>query len=231
MVLAVILARRGSRRVPGKNGRLLAGWPLLEWTLAPVRTARRIDRVVLSTDDPALAALVAPEEAVARPVDLAGNRTPDAPCLLHALDQVGAAAHDLVVHLRPTAPFRRAAQIDDVVDLLRRTGADAAISVRPVQKHPAKCYTETAQGFLRPATGVSALGEPDQTLPRAWAAAGFIDACRVAILRATGQMDGGTRLEPWPVPPEQAVDLDTEADWAAAERLALERGWKPGEIM
>ena len=220
MVVAVILARAGSRRIPGKNLRPLGGIPLVVWTLDIARRSA-VERIVTSSDHEDILRLAQGYGGltVRRPPDMAGEGAPDGPSLLHAVEGLGLAAEDIVVHLRPTAPFREAGHIDDVVRLLWRTGVDSVVSVRPARDHPAKCYLESHEGDLLPATGRSALGEPSHILPHAWAAAGFIDACLVGALRRTKRMDGG-RVSPWLVPHDRAVDLDTEADWAEAEMMA-----------
>lgn len=237
MVVAIILARAGSRRIPGKNKKLLAGYPLVVWSLEAARQSKA-DRIVCSTDDPEILDLA--EEygfAVKRPPELATDEAPDAPAIRHALEAIqpsGYAPDDVLVHLRPTAPFRRPEEIDKVAELLRRFPADSVISVRPAREHPKKAYVETGEivGILPelvPYVGASALGEPSQSLPRVWHAAGFIDAARIDRFLREDRVDCGVVLG-WPAPMERAVDIDTEEDWERAEALVKAKGWKPGQI-
>lgn len=237
MVVGVVLARMRSKRLPGKNKRLLAGHPLVLWTLEAARQSK-LDRLVTSTDDPEILEMA--EEfgfAVARPPEMATDEAPDAPAIRHALEAIqpsGYTEDDIVVHLRPTAPFRRPEEIDKVAELLRRFPCDSVISVRPAREHPKKAYVETgAVGGIRPElvpyTGSSALGEPSQGLPRVWHAAGFIDAAKIGPFLREGRVDCGTVLG-WPAPEERAVDIDNEVDFQSAEKLAIKRGWTPGHI-
>ena len=237
MVVAVILARMQSKRIARKNFRKLLEWPLVVWTLEAARQSK-VDRIATSSDD--LDILDLAEEfgfAVLRSAELATDDAPDAPAIRHALESIQPSGYDkddIVIHLRPTAPFRRPEEIDKVAELLRRFPCDSVISVRPAREHPKKAYVETGEivGILPeivPYVGASALGEPSQALPRVWHAAGFIDAARIGRFLREGRMDCGTVLG-WPAPADRAVDIDTEEDFQRAEALAKEKGWRPGVI-
>ncbi|MBI3333201.1 MAG: acylneuraminate cytidylyltransferase family protein [Candidatus Omnitrophica bacterium] len=146
MVIAIILARAGSRRIPNKNKKLLASYPLVIWTLEAARQSK-VDRIATSSDDPDILDLA--EEfgfAVPRPPELATDDAPDAPAIRHALETIqpsGYAWDDLVLHLRPTAPFRTPEEITKVAELLRRFPADSVVSVVPTKEHPRKAFRET----------------------------------------------------------------------------------------
>ena len=236
MIVAVILARIGSKRIPQKNKRRLADHPLVVWTLEAARQSKA-DRIATSSDDPDILDLA--EEfgfAVTRPPELATDDAPDAPAIRHALESIqpsGYDAEDIVIHLRPTAPFRQPGEIDKVAELLRRFPCDSVVSVRPAREHPKKAYVETGEivGILPeivPYVGASALGQPSQSLPQVWHAAGFIDAARIGQFLRDGRMDCGTVLG-WPAPLERAVDIDTEEDFQRAEALARDKAWRPGQ--
>ena len=237
MIIGVILARAGSKRIPHKNRRLLGGHPLVLWSLEAARQSV-LDRLVTSTDDPEILEMA--EEfgyAIPRPPELAGDDAPDAPAIRHALEAIQPSGYqddDLVVHLRPTAPFRSSADINEVVKRLQRLPADSLISVRPATSHPKKCFVETGETIgifpeLVAYTGASALGEPSQGLPRVWHAAGFVDAAKVGSFLREGRVDCGVVMG-WPVPADRDADLDMESDWIAAEALAIEKGWRPGTV-
>ena len=238
MVVGIVLARMQSKRLPGKNKRLLAGHPLVIWTLEAARHSK-LDRLVTSTDDPVILDLA--EEfgfAVARPPELATDNAPDAPAIRHALDAIqpsGYAKDDILIHLRPTAPFRRPEEINTVTELLRRFPIDSVVSVCPAKEHPRKAYVESGDTIgvlpeLVPYAGSSALGEPSQGLRRVWHAAGFIDAAKIGSFLQEGRVDCGTVLG-WPAPIDRVIDIDTEQDWMAAEQLAKDRDWTPGRVI
>ncbi len=135
-ILAIIPARGGSKGIPRKNLQLLAGKPLLVHTLEQACAARQVNRVVVSTDDPEIAALARGHGAqvIARPEALSGDTATSESALRHALDQLETSegyAPELVVFLQCTAPLRRPHDIDAAIDHLRAAGADSLLSVVP----------------------------------------------------------------------------------------------------
>jgi len=216
---------------------MLAGHPLVTWTLEAARQSKA-DRIVTSSDDEEIVELA--EEygyGIRRPPELATDDAPDAPAIRHALEAIqpsGYQADDLVIHLRPTAPFRKPEEITKVAELLRRFPADSIVSVRPAHEHPKKQYIETGETIgtlpeLAPYSGASSLGESFMTLPTVWHAAGFIDAAKIGAFLREGRMDCGVVMG-WFAPEERAVDLDTPEDWERAEALAAAKGWRPGAV-
>lgn len=137
-VLGIIPARGGSKGVPGKNIRLLAGKPLIVWTIEAAQAAQTISRLVVSTDDPAIAAVAAQAgaEVIDRPAELAGDTTPTEPVLFHALETLASAEGyqpDAIALLQCTSPLRGADVIDAGVRKLFDTGCDAVMTVTPIQ--------------------------------------------------------------------------------------------------
>ena len=143
-VLGVIPARGGSKGVPGKNLRDVAGKPLIAYTIDAARASRRLTRVVLSTDDPAIAEAgraFGVEVPFMRPAALASDDSPMLPVLQHAAREmaVRGCTADAVVLLQPTSPLRRGEHIDAAIDMLASSGADSVVSVVqvPHQFNPA----------------------------------------------------------------------------------------------
>lgn len=126
-VLAIVPARGGSTRLAAKNARMLAGRPMVAWTLAASAESRVIDHLVVSTDDPAVAAVATemgwPPPFV-RPDHLSGAAASVIDAVEHALIQLGG-DWDYVVLLQPTSPLRTAADIDGATALCDRSGAPA----------------------------------------------------------------------------------------------------------
>src|SRR5437764_11026274 len=120
-MLALIPARGGSKGIPRKNLAPVAGKPLLVWTIEVARAAASVDRVVVSTDDAEIAetARSARAEVLERPVELAGDETPMAAVVRHAVE---ALAPEIVVLLQPTSPLRTARHVDEAVSLLDGDG-------------------------------------------------------------------------------------------------------------
>jgi len=138
--LGVILARGGSKGVPGKNLRLLLGRPLLSYTIEAARTAERLSRLVVSTDDDRIAASAEGEgvEAIRRPPEMATDTAPIEWALRHAVRLVEAREGrlDAVVALYANVPVRKPGIIDLVVDKLLATGADSVQTYAPCPKPP-----------------------------------------------------------------------------------------------
>ena len=141
-VLGVIPARGGSKSIPRKNLADVNGRPLLSFIIEAARDARRLDRVVVSTEDKEIATAArqwGAEVPFERPPELAVDEIDLIPVIRHAMremDRLGFAA-DLIVSLQPTSPFLEGHDIDRAVNKLQDTGADSVASVQPIEhEHP-----------------------------------------------------------------------------------------------
>ena len=134
-ILAVIPARGGSKAIPRKNLRPLAGRPLIAWTIAAALEAQRVDRVLVSTDDREIAEVAraaGAEVPFLRPAELAGDAVHSVHAVLHALDwleQHQGSVPETTVMLLPTSPLRSAGDLDQAVEALETAGAPSVISV------------------------------------------------------------------------------------------------------
>ncbi|MEY4634571.1 MAG: hypothetical protein RJA55_369 [Acidobacteriota bacterium] len=241
-VLGIITARGGSKGVPGKNLKLLAGKPLLAYTVEAARASRSLDRVILSTEDEAIAAAgrgLGCEVPFIRPAELSRDHTPHLPVIQHAAewmrDQAGYQP-DAVVVLQPTSPLRTAGDIDAAVALLESSGAESVLSVSevPAHAHPMRTLRLDAAGRAV----LFATGEPvrkrinrRQDLPEAWVMNGAIYACRTGTLFAEEPSLYGDHVVAYRMPVERSISIDDMDDWAAAERaLSTVAPWHPGAL-
>ncbi|MGQ0732069.1 MAG: acylneuraminate cytidylyltransferase family protein [Acidobacteriota bacterium] len=227
-LLGVVTARGGSKGIPGKNLKLLAGRPLIVHTIESARASGVFDRLILSTDDPAIA-----DEAVRhgcevpflRPAALAHDDTPHLPVLQHAVawlrDQTGYQA-DAVMILQPTSPLRRAQDISEAYRLLKGTDADSVLTVSEVSPHahPLRMLRVGDDGLAT----LFVSGEPvghrinrRQDLPPAWLMDGAIYAFRTRVLDAEPPSLYGRRTRVLPVPHPYGLSLDDSDDWRTAE--------------
>lgn len=228
-VLGIITARGGSKGVPGKNLKLLAGKPLLAYTVESARASRALDRVILSTEDEAIAAAgrgLGCEVPFIRPAALSQDDTPHLAIIQHAVawmrDQAGYDP-DAVMVLQPTSPLRTADDITAAVALLDSTGADSVLSVSsvPSHSHPMRTLRLDAGGRAV----LFATGEPvrkrinrRQDLPEAWVMNGAIYACRTPLLFAAEPSLYGDHVVAYRMPAGRSVSIDDPDDWTAAER-------------
>jgi CMP-N,N'-diacetyllegionaminic acid synthase len=141
-VLGVIPARGGSKSIPYKNLADVAGRPLISYVIEAARTASRIDRLIVSTDDEEIAAAAkawGAEVPFIRPRNLAGDTVSLVPVIahaLHAIDELGFAA-DAVLSAQPTSPFLEGRDFDSMVEKLEVTDADSVASVQAIEHgHP-----------------------------------------------------------------------------------------------
>jgi CMP-N,N'-diacetyllegionaminic acid synthase len=157
-VLAIVPARGGSKGLPGKNIRLLAGKPLLAWPIAAARASTCVDRVILSTDDPDYAEIGRAHGAdipFLRPAELASDTAASIDFILHAIDTLEAAgdAYHYVVVLEPTSPLTEAGDVDGALAALVRgpAGAEALVGVtQMVTNHPAYGMRVAENGLISP---------------------------------------------------------------------------------
>ena len=232
-VLGVITARGGSKGIPGKNLKLLAGKPLLAYTIETARRSGALDRVILSTEDEAIAAAgrdLGCDVPFIRPLDLAQDDTPHLPVIQHATRWMQERINyrpDAVMILQPTSPLRTVDDITAAVELLERTGADSVLSVNevPVHAHPMRALRLDGAGNAV----LFVSGEPvrkrinrRQDLPQAWVMNGAIYACRTRVLFAAEPSLYGDRVVAYRMPTERSISIDDLEDWAAAERALTE---------
>lgn len=137
--IALILARAGSKGVPGKNTALVGGKPCIAWTMEAARAARTLAHIAVSSDDPAALRLAmdAGFAALERPAVLATDRARVDDAARDAVEQLESRGIEcgLIVLLYANVPIRPAGLIDRAVAMLRETGADSVQSYAPVGKH------------------------------------------------------------------------------------------------
>ena len=222
-VLALIPARGGSKGVPDKNTRRLAGRSLLEYAAAAAVASGVVDRIVLSTDSDRIAAegrRVGVEVPFVRPADLARDDTPMLPVIEHALDalETDGWLADIVVLLQPTSPLRRPEHIRDAVRKLRDSGADSVVTVVEVPRHFSPDYVmRMDDGRLEPFLPEGAGVTRRQDARSAFARDGTVYAFWRRTVRERHNIYGRD-CRPLVLPSEDVVTIDSPGDWAEAER-------------
>ncbi len=225
--LGLVVARAGSKGIPQKNVRDLAGRPLLAYTAEAALQARTLTRRVLSTDSEWIAEIGREwglEVPFLRPEELARDDTPTLPVVQHAvraLEEEGD-TFDAVCLLQPTHPLRTAALIDRCVERLKRSDADSVFTVRsvPHEHHPDWVYFEES-GALHLALGGLEPIPRRQDLRPAFHREGSVYVTRTAVV--LGGSLYGSRCLGELVDDEPSVNLDTMEDWTRAERLLASR--------
>ncbi len=226
-VLAVIPARGGSKGIPRKNLRVVAGKPLLAYTVDAARASRRLTRVVLSTDDAEIARAghaLGVEVPFMRPTDLGLDGSPMLPVLQHAVGEMTSRGFvpDAVVLLQPTSPLRRPEHIDAAVEMLASTGADSVVSVVEVPHQFTPASLMRLEGDrLQPMTG-GPLVLQRQDKPRLYARNGpAVLALRSAQLARGALYGEDTRA--LLMTPDDSLDIDGAWDLELFEFILSRR--------
>ena len=151
-ILAIIPARGGSKGIPRKNIRMLAGKPLIAWTIEEAKKSKYIDRLILSSEDDEIIKVAKEwgcEVPFIRPVELAKDDTPGIETVLHAIKSLNG-EYDYIVLLQPTSPMRLVDDIDCCIEVCVFSKAMSCVSVTEVNQHPFWMYTIDSSGYLYP---------------------------------------------------------------------------------
>jgi UDP-hydrolysing UDP-N-acetyl-D-glucosamine 2-epimerase len=231
-ILFLIPARGGSRRIPGKNLRLVGGEPLVGHGVRIARAAGAElgggpHRIVCSTDDPGIAAAAraAGGEVLDRPAALATDEATSVDVALHALKALEAdgARFETLVLVQPTSPLTDPADVAAAVERHRTTGGTAVTSV--VRAHPPTWHFAMAEGGMLwpvdPAGSAGVAGPPPRPRGNNVLLAGAFYVVAPSELRRSRRFVEPGRTLGFVVPPERAVDIDEAPDLAAAEALWL----------
>lgn len=233
VVWAVIPARGGSKGIEAKNLQKIQGLPLVARSVAAARGARPVSRVFVSTDDEAIAAAArqAGAEIIHRPAAIAGDSATSEAALLHVLEareKAGDALPDIIVFLQCTSPFTAPADIEGILEALRREDADSALTVVPAHLFLWRRDPEgRAEGINHAMSG----RPRRQDLPPEFVETGAVYALRVAGFRAAGHRFFG-RTALFETAKLRAMDIDDYADLHHARLLAplLDRGLRESAI-
>jgi CMP-N,N'-diacetyllegionaminic acid synthase len=222
-VLGIVPARAGSKGVPGKNLRPLAGRSLIEYVAQVARESERLERVILSTDSEDIASAgraAGLEVPFLRPAELAADDTPMLPVIRHAVESLSAQdwVADIIVLLQPTSPLRRAVRVDNAVAMLVETKADSVVTVVEVPRHLSPDYVmRIDQGRLVPFLPEGARVARRQDARLAFSREGTVYAFWRMTLERFDNIYGED-CRPLLIDPDESLSIDTFADWEAAER-------------
>jgi CMP-N,N'-diacetyllegionaminic acid synthase len=241
-MVALIPARAGSKRVPGKNTKLLNGQPLIAYTIAAAQQSGIFTSVAICSDRyTEIVTLLRPVLEKAAWVYPRDNPSDDQPDIvwvrdvLHYLTSIGQRAESFAI-LRPTSPFRTAdtirrayqqfCEMNDCVDSIR--------AVRPVTEHPYKMWRSTGPAGFEKAYPIKPLHEgyhadgtpwhssPTQSLPTLYVQTSALEMAWTRCVEVYGTISG-RKVAPFFGSPVEFCSIDTPDDWDEAERLARTR--------
>lgn len=227
--LAVIPARGGSKGIPGKNIAFVGGRPLIAWTIEAARGASSLGRIVVSTDDEAIADVaraLGAETPFLRPAELARDDTSGVPPIIHAVEWL--AEHDdykpdLIMCLQPTSPLRCSTDIDAAVGLLCDRDADSVVSVVAAERHPLWMKTMDVAGYIHDYAPSESLPARRQDLPPVYALNGAVYLTHRVQLLERGSWYGD-RTVGYVMPAERSADVDSMWDLHVVDLIMRDIG-------
>lgn len=221
-VLAIIPARGGSKGVPRKNIRNLAGKPLIAWTIEEAKKSKYIDRLILSSENDEIIKTAIKyncEVPFIRPSKLAQDDTSGIAPILHALEEVK--GFDYVISLQPTSPLRIAADIDACIEKMIRSNSSACVSVAEPGNSPYWMYTMNDKGNMAPLIDQGSLILRRQDLPIVYSLNGAIYVAEVNWLQKSKSFLTAETVA-FIMPNNRSYDIDTENDFNLCELIMRE---------
>lgn len=228
-IVACIFARGGSKGVPRKNIRLLAGKPLIAYSIETAKQIKRVSRVVVSTDDAEIADIAkayGAEVPFMRPDELATDASPEWLSWQHAvrtLNEQGPQPLDIMLSLPTTSPLRETQDVEHCLDKALTRDFDLVVAVHPALRHPYYNMmrideTGEARIAITPPTPV----HRRQDAPVMYDLTTVVYAAQANyVLTATRLMQG--KLGAIVVEPGTALDIDSELDLEIADYLMKKR--------
>jgi len=222
--LALIPARGGSKGIPRKNIRDIAGKPLIAWSIEAAKGCPKISKIIVSSDDDEILQIATQlgAEPLKRPAKIATDQSRSEPVVIHALEELKKSGDmpEWLVYLQPTSPLRTSEHLSRAFALLEEKKADGLISVCEGDNKFLKAYLATPQGYL---VGVANNDFPNwnrQDLPKIYMPNGAI-----YIMRSRQFLDcprfWNEKTVPFVMSVQESADLDSPEDIPAVEAELL----------
>ena len=226
-IFALIPARAGSKGLKDKNIKLLAGHPLLAFSVAAARRCKNIDRVIISTNSRQYADIAVKYGAEApflRPEEISQDRSTDYDFVKHALDWLSeneGQMPQLLVHLRPTTPLRQVKYVQDAVEIMKKnTGANALRSVHKMSESAYKMFEMENEFLKMVGTGSFELdraNDPRQGFNDTYFPNGYVDVLKTSFILENKKIHGN-RVLGYATP--FAAEVDDAEDFEYLEYMA-----------
>jgi CMP-N,N'-diacetyllegionaminic acid synthase len=232
--IALIPARGGSKRLPGKNIKLLNGVPLIAYTIASAHESNKFAEVIVSTDRIEVAEIAMQWGAKVpnlRPDKYSTDESSDIEWVLHSIDHMIRTPKEelgFISILRPTSPLRSSTSISNGIDLLtKNVWADSIRAMEPTNKHPGKMWSVSDKGRATPylnqeTNQIPTHNMPTQSLPIVWVQNASLEVVRYSSLIETKSISGKNVLA-IQLPDFEGYDLNTQEDWDYLEFLVSKK--------
>lgn len=222
-ILALITARGGSQRLPGKNIRMLGAQPLIVWSINAAKNIPEICDVLVSTDDSSIADIAKKSGALVpwlRPAELATSSAGSIDVALHALNWYEAenGSIDGLLLLQPTSPFRSGSTIKRGIRLFEESGYKNVLGVSPVDEHPMWMLKQSG-GYLIPFIDKHSFEVRSQDLAPLYVVNGSFYLTTPSSLKGSKSFVGDRAIPLLMESKKESLDIDTEWDWSIAEMI------------
>ena len=225
-ILGLTLARGGSKSVLRKNIKLIAGLPLIGYTIAEALKSKYISRYIVSTDDQEIqqvALQYGAEAPFLRPSKFSTDEASSVSAMQHAVEWVEkqeGVKYDYIIELMCTNPMKTVEDIDASIDKLISTKADSVIAVHQLEDHhPARIKKISDDKITDFCIQEIPESRRQDLKPEAYIRSGSIYALKRDYLMLKGKRYGSDNSRPYILPPERAVNIDTEIDFMIAELM------------
>lgn len=226
-VIAIIPARGGSKRLPGKNIKLLGGKELIAWSIETAKKSKYLDRTIISTDCEDIAKtarLYGGDVPFLRPQELSSDTAGSNEVILHALEQVDE-TYDIFVLLQPTSPLRNAYDLDNSLELFDEN-TEGVVSVCPCEHSPLWANTLPEDKKMGNFFPEAAIGKRSQDLPTYYRLNGSIYAFKIDSFIENKGIFYSDTVKAMTMPTERSIDIDTIVDFCYAEALIEHMQWE-----
>ena len=214
-IYAIIPARSGSKGVPNKNIKKLAGFSLLKWSINACKKCKMIDRIIVNTDSEEYAKEAMDSGAeipFIRPKEISGDFSTDFQFISHSLNwfRMNDIEPSLIVHIRPTTPLRDPIIIDKAIKLfINKNDSSSLRSVHKMSESAYKSFEISSSGFLKlvgsMSSSIDVANKPRQTFNETYIANGYVDVLSVDFINANKQLHGDKAI-PFETPISHEVD-------------------------
>lgn len=224
-ILAIIPARGGSKRLPGKNIKILAGKPLIAYAITAAKKSKLVNRVIVSTDDKEIAKIAKKyggEIPFMRPARLATDRAKTISALLHAvkfMEKEEKTVFDIIVLLQLTTPFTTSEDIDSAINTLLKTKTKSCVSVCPVSERPEWMYSLKGNR-AKPFINFKKQAYASHFLPKAYCLNGAVYAIFRDTLIKEKKIFDNTSISAILMPRERSCDIDEPLDFEIAKVIS-----------
>ena len=217
-LVCLIPARGGSKEIPNKNKKLFCGKPLIQWTIECALSSKKIDRTIVSTDDPEIAEISkqnGAEVPFLRPPKLALDNSPTVETVIHCLENISNVNSLLL--LQATSPLRTEEDIEGILAMQRKHSAESIVSINKVSEHPSYMFNLNLGNKLSPFIEED-LPYRRQDLEEIYILNGAMYFINVDLLIKEKKLINSSSLG-YIMPLERSIDIDTQDDWNLAEYI------------